>query len=229
MYTLQVFRTKSKDHLEAFSKMEEFVKSYNSNVGSSISKESTNKIHSKLNSLVDDNLPDPKKYTSIETPYDGKSVEDFKNYLSKFIKEYHFGYSSELDNLAEELDDIDEDEEAEILREINWEMEDYIESISDGNTAISVRIFGCISQENKVFGYSSEGETSDLKPNEWSISVLEKLFSDESDKKNFDIFSDTWEVTWIETSLFDLDDENGLVVSNDQNIFFIIVYIKEAD
>ena len=137
--------------------MEEFVKSYNSNVGSSISKESTNKIHSKLNSLVDDNLPDPKKYTSIETPYDGKSVEDFKNYLSKFIKEYHFGYSSELDNLSEELDDIDEDEEAEILREINWEMEDYIESISDGNTAISLRIFGCISQENKFFGYSSEG------------------------------------------------------------------------
>ena len=49
------------------------------------------------------------------------------------------------------------------------------------------------------------------------------------DKKNFDIFSDTWEVTWIETSLFDLDDENGLVVSNDQNTFFIIVYVKEAD
>ena len=48
-------------------------------------------------------------------------------------------------------------------------------------------------------------------------------------KKNFNIFSDIWEVTWIETGLFDLDDENGSVVSNAQNTFFIIVYIKEAD
>jgi hypothetical protein len=36
-------------------------------------------------------------------------------------------------------------------------------------------------------------------------------------------------VLWIETGLFDLDDENGLVVSNNQNTFFIIVHIKEAD
>ena len=43
MYQLQVFRTKSKDYLEAFSKMEEFVKSNNSNVGSSISNESLKK------------------------------------------------------------------------------------------------------------------------------------------------------------------------------------------
>jgi hypothetical protein len=40
-----VFRTESKDYLEAFSKIEAFIKSNNSNAGSSISKESTNKIN----------------------------------------------------------------------------------------------------------------------------------------------------------------------------------------
>ena len=220
MYTLQVFRTKSKDHLDAFSKMEEFVKSYNSNVGGSI-----NEIHSELNSLIDDNSPDPKKYTSIKTPYNGKSLKDFKNYLSKFIKEDDLGDYSELSDLVEELEDIDEDDEAEILRDIYWGIRDFVEDVS---SQIAARIYGCISQDNRVYRYSSEGETSDLNPNEWGISVLEKLFFDESNKKNFDIFSDTWEVGWTETGLFDLDDENGLVDSNDQNTFFIIVYIKEA-
>ena len=39
MYTLQVFRTESIDHNEAFSKMEGFVKYYNRNVGLPFPKE----------------------------------------------------------------------------------------------------------------------------------------------------------------------------------------------
>jgi len=230
MYELQVFRTKSKDHLEAFSKMEEFVKSNNSNVGSVISKESTNEIHSKLSSLIDSKSPDPKKYTSIETPFNGKSVEDFKNYLSKFIKEYHFGYSSEIGDLSEELDDIDEDDEAEILRDINWEMEDFIENLSDVKEIVA-RIYVCISQDNEIHNYPVEGGdnlninefSGHLNPSEWSISVLDKLFKDASGNKNFDILKDEWEVI-CETGLFDIDEGDEL---GNQKTFFIITYIRE--
>ena len=230
MYVLQVFRTESKDYLEAFSKIEAFIKSNNSNAGSSISKESTNKIKSKLDSLVDHKSPDPKKYNLIDTPYKGESVDDFKSYLSKFIKEYHFGYSSEIGELADELEDIDEDDEAEILREINWEMEDCIEGLSDVKEIVA-RICGCISQDNEIHNYPVEGRdnininefSGHLNPSEWSISVLDKLFKDASGNKNFDILKDEWEVI-SETGLFNIDEGD---VSENQKTFFIIAYVRE--
>ena len=232
MYVLQVFRTESKDYLEAFSKIEAFIKSNNSNAGSSISKESTNKINSKLDSLVDHKSPDPKKYNLIDTPYKCESVDDFKSYKSKFIKEYHFGYSSEIGELADELEDIDEDDEAEILREINWEMEDYIEGLSDVKEIVA-RICGCISQDNEIHNYPVEGRdnininefSGHLNPSEWSISVLDKLFKDASGNKNFDILKDEWEVIG-ETGLFNIDEGD---VSENQKTFFIIAYVREDD
>lgn len=192
MYQLQVFRTKSKDYLEAFSKMEEFVKSNNSNVGSSISNES--------------------------------------------LKKYFLDYVTELETAETETEEEEaekaEDDQSEILRDTNWEVEDFIEDLSDVKE-IAARICGCISQDNEIHNYPVEGRdnlninefSGHLNPSEWSISVLDKLFKDASGNKNFDILKDEWEVI-CETGLFDIDEGDAL---ENQKCFFIIAYVREDD
>jgi hypothetical protein len=194
MYQLQVFRTKSKDYLEAFSKMEEFVKSNNSNVGSSISNES--------------------------------------------LKKYFLDYVTELETAETETETEEEeaekaeDDQSEILRDTNWEVEDFIEDLSDVKE-IAARICGCISQDNEIHNYPVEGRdnlninefSGHLNPSEWSISVLDKLFKDASGNKNFDILKDEWEVI-CETGLFDIDEGDAL---ENQKCFFIIAYVREDD
>jgi hypothetical protein len=192
MYQLQVFRTKSKDYLEAFSKMEEFVKSNNSNVGSSISNES--------------------------------------------LKKYFLDYVTELETAETETEEEEaekaEDDQSEILRDTNWEVEDFIEDLSDVKE-IAARICGCISQDNEIHNYPVEGRdnlninefSGHLNPSEWSISVLDKLFKDASGNKNFDILKDEWEVI-CETGLFDIDEVDDL---ENQKCFFIIAYVREDD
>jgi len=194
MYQLQVFRTKSKDYLEAFSKMEEFVKSNNSNVGSSISNES--------------------------------------------LKKYFLDYVTELETAETETETEEEeaekaeDDQSEILRDTNWEVEDFIEDLSDVKE-IAARICGCISQDNEIHNYPVEGRdnlninefSGHLNPSEWSISVLDKLFKDASGNKNFDILKDEWEVI-CETGLFDIDGGDDL---ENQKCFFIIAYVREDD
>ena len=192
MYQLQVFRTKSKDYLEAFSKMEEFVKSNNSNVGSPISDES--------------------------------------------LKKYFLDYVTELETAETETEEEEaekaEDDQSEILRDTNWEVEDFIEDLSDVKE-IAARICGCISQDNEIHNYPVEGRdnlninefSGHLNPSEWSISVLDKLFKDASGNKNFDILKDEWEVI-CETGLFDIDEGDAL---ENQKCFFIIAYVREDD
>ena len=228
MYTLQVFRTKSKDYEEAFHKMENFIKEHNLSVADYAKSNGDKDILKELALLINTHEPEIEKYKKlIDTPFEGDTIEDFGKYLFDNIIKISGNYHSSLDDLAEELYDFGLDDEADKLDKIHRMIEDHLE---DRFSAISVRIYGCIDNENNIFNYPAEGEKNELnsesmslKPEEWGISSIEKLFCENSGNESFDILNDEWIASWIETGLHNLDDGNNFV----NKTYFIVCYVKE--
>ena len=229
MYTFQVFRTKSKDYEEAFHKMENFVKEHNLSVADYTKSNGDKDILKELAILINIHEPEIEKYKElIYTPFEGDTIEDFGKYLFENIINISGNYNSSLDDLAEELYDFGLDDEADKVNEIHRMIEDHLE---DRFSAISVRIYGCIDNENNIFNYPAEGEKNKLNPElmflkseEWSISVIRELFRENSGNESFDIYNDEWIASWIETGLHNLDDGNN--VGN--KTYFIVCYVKEV-
>jgi tetratricopeptide (TPR) repeat protein len=178
--------------------------------------------------LINMHEPEIEKYKElIDTPFDGDTIEDFGKYLFDNIINISGNYHSSLDDLVEELYDFGLDDEADKLDEIHRMIEDYLE---DSFSQISVRIYGCIDNENNIFNYPADVEKNKLNPElmflkseEWSFSVIKTLFRESSGNDSFDILNDNWELTWIETGLYNLDDCKN--VGN--KTYFIVCYVKE--
>ena len=106
MYTLQVFRTKSKDYEESFHKMENFVKKHNLSVVDYAKSNGDKDILQELALLINMHEPEIEKYKElIDTPFDGDTIEDFGKYLFDNIINISGNYHSSLDDLVEELYD----------------------------------------------------------------------------------------------------------------------------
>lgn len=222
MFTLQVFRTKSKDYEESFRKMENFVKEHNLSVAEYAKSNGDKDILQELALLINMHEPEIEKYKElIDTPFDGDTIEDFGKYLFDNIIKISGNYHSLLDDLTEELYDFGFEDEADKLDKIHRMIEDHLE---DSFSFISVRIYGCIDNGNNIFNYPTEGEKNELHPEEWGISVIEKLFCENSENESFDIYNDEWIVPWIETGLHNLDDGNSSV----NKTFFIVCYVMEV-
>ena len=229
MYTLQVFRTKSKDYEEAFHKMENFVTQHNLSVGDYAKSNGDKDILKQLALLINMHEPEIEIYKElIDTPFEGDTIEDFGKYLFDNIINISGNYHSSLDDLAEELYDFGLDDESDKVYEIHRMIEDHLE---DSFSTISVRIYGCIDNENNIFNYPAEGEKNKLNPElmflkseEWSISVITELFRESSGNQSFDIYNDELIASWIETGLHNLDDDNN----DGKKTYFIVCYVKEV-
>lgn len=228
MYTLQVFRTKSKDYKEAFHKMENFVKEQNLSDTEYAKSNRDKAILQELTLLIMMHEPEIEKYKElIDTPFKGDTIEDFGKYLFDYIN--NISWNSSLCDLVDELYDLDLNEEADKLDEIGRVIHDRLED-EDDFPQISVRIYGCIDNENNIYNYPTEGGENKLNPQlmflkseEWSCSVIKELFSESSGNDSFDILNDNWELTWDETGLHSLDDCENI----GNKTYFIICYVKE--
>ena len=112
MYTLQVFRTKSKDYEGSFHKMENFVKEHNLSVADYAKSNGDKDILQELALLINTHEPEIEKYKElIDTPFEGDTIEDFGKYLFDNINNISGNYHSSLDDLVEELYDFDLDDD----------------------------------------------------------------------------------------------------------------------
>ena len=248
MYTLQVFRTESKDHNEAFSKMERYIDFYNRNIGLPFPKEVRKKIDETIlrwvsyyekNEGIDlDKFKKLKQY-----PFNGNTIIDFCKYLVNLVKIIDGIYCTSLRHLRSELYEFDFDDEADqidtIIDEIRYLFEDNYRQFYK---PIYVRIYGCIRFDDKLYNYK------DNSLNEWSISDLKKEFID--NEEIGDIFNDENDLSfWDEGSmLLNLDnvrdwDGESFIYSSDSSpslsneneessnkkTFFVITYIKEDE
>ena len=236
MYTLHVFRTETKDHNEAFSKMEEYIKNHNKDFGLSLPKEAGEKIKKVILSVIDDYENDDPFDLEIfkklnQYPFKGDTILDFGKYLSKFIKNNDGVYCTSLGHLRDELYELDFDEEGSkiehIIDSVQFEVEDSYYEFCRG---IYVRIYGCIRFDDKIYNYKDNS----LKEDEWSISVLKKSFID--DDKIVDIFNDEdFDGWWDVQALHNLDNDlphsesNENEESSNKKTFFVITYIKEDE
>jgi len=248
MYTLHVFRTESKDHNEAFSKMEKYIDFYNRNVGLPFPKEVRKQIDETILRWVSgsEHEIDLKNYKKLKQyPFKGNTILDFGEYLVKFIKYIDGIYCTSLGHLKDELYEFGFDDEAYqieiIIDEVRYLLEDNYRQFYK---AIHVRIYGCIRFDDKLYNYKDNS----LNENEWSISVLKEHFIDDEDIE--DIFNDENELTFWEEGpmLFNLDnvadwDDNSFIYpseslpsssnqneeSNNKKKFFVITFIKEDE
>ena len=236
MYTLQVFRTESIDHNEAFSKMEGFVDYYNRNVGLPFPKEVKKRIDETILEWVSYyeenggiNLDKFKKLKQY--PFNGNTILDFCKYLVNLIKIINGIYCTSLRHLRDELYEFDFDDEADQIDTIIDEIRSLFEdNFSEYYKALYVRIYGCIRFDDNIYNYKDNS----LKKDEWSISVLKKSFID--DDKIVDIFKDEhFDGWWNVQALHNLDNDlphnesNENEESSNKKTFFVITYIKEDE
>ena len=228
MYTLQIFRTKSKDHQEAFSKMDRYVKLYNKNVGLPFPDELEKEIYDIISGFVhrDDNAVVLENYRKVtKNPFKGETNDDFLEYLWKHIEKVNGIYYSSLTQLIDELYELDFDNEAEILVWINDEIrylfEDFYKEYYKG---ISVRIYGCISENDNLYSF----QDMSLKEDEWNISRLKELFNQQIDAEEID--DNEYYEDWNSTGLYNLDYElNEKNDTLDKKTFFVVTYVKEDE
>ena len=242
MYTLHVFRTESKDHNEAFSKMEGFVNYYNRNVGLPFPKEVRKKIDEtilrKVSCYEENGGIDLDKFKKLKQyPFSGNTIIDFCKYLVNLIKIIDGFYCTSLGHLKDELYEFDFDDEASLIDDIIYEIRCLFEDdYSEFYRAIYVDICGCIRFDDKIYNYKD----SSLNEDEWSISVLKEHFID--DEEIGDIFNDEtdgWFWCGVEGSmLIDLDSSsyrmppsksNENEESSNKKTFFVITYIKQDE
>ena len=241
MYTLQVFRTESKDHNEAFSDVERYINDYNKDFGSPLPKEAGEEIKEVIIAHVENgfkNNDDPfdlEKFKKLnQYPFKGNTILDFGEYLSEFIKDNDGIYCTSFGHLRDELYELDFDDEGSkieyIIDLVQWTLEDSYYEFCKG---IYVRIYGCIRFDDKIYNYKDNS----LKKDEWSISVLKKSFID--DDNIVDIFKDenfdSCDGWWDEQGLHDLGNDSPPSESNEneesykKKTFFVITYIKEDE
>ena len=171
MYQLQVFRTKSKDYLEAFSKMEEFVKSNNSNVGSSISNESLKKY------FLD-------YVTELEEAETEEKEEEVEDDQSKILHDTNW----EVDDFIEDHSDVKEIA-ARICGCISQDNEIHNYPV-EGRDNLNINEFSghlnpsewSISVLDKLFKDASGNKNFDILKDEWEVICETGLFDiDEGD------------------------------------------------
>ena len=248
MYTLQVFRTESKDHNEAFSKMERYIDFYNRNVGLPFPKEVKAKIDETILQWVSYNEKnegiDLDKFKKLKQyPFKGNTILDFGEYLVNLIKNIDGIYCTSLGHLKDELYEFEFDDEAYqidfIIDQIRCFLEDNYRQFYK---PIYARIYGCIRFDDKLYNYK------DKTLGEWSISELKKEFID--NEEIGDIFNDENDLSfWDEdTMLLNLDNgtdwygesfiyssdsspslSNENEESSNKKTFFVITYIKEDE
>lgn len=236
MYTLQVFRTESIDHNEAFSKMEGFVDYYNRNVGLPFPKEVKKRIDETILEWVsyyeENGGIDLDKFKKLKQyPFNGNTILDFCKYLVNLIKIIDGIYCTSLRHLRDELYEFDFDDEADQIDTIIDEIRSLFEdNFSEYYKALYVRIYGCIRFDDNIYNYKDNS----LKKDEWSISVLKKSFID--DDKIVDIFKDEdFDGWWNVQALHNLDNDlphsesNENEESSNKKPFFVITYIKEDE